>query len=367
MHKKVSLLKNNTSNIIDSLFDISNYGTNNKTTLYKNNQNLLKESFNSSLNKKSYNNNNENKNFDSQSISTNSNSVKNISNDVDKNLEAWYNHQKSNYNITRLKLNDETKFAEAEATNLLDKLNRLKINQLKVWQKLDKQSESIRSETRVATQLPNIRKDLSRGLFGKLSSKYLSDQQIDTIDDALKIIQKRKILDNNPRLHEDDKIPIMDFVSAKKEVWLRNMLLSILSEESRELKNKDVKIKSALELGEDKLNKDIKRFNEFCEKENRKRLKEEADLSEITNSNKALSDYHKKLVHDKKSLIDEIDKLNRQIILSKSHAVFICYSLGDRDNISNYFNLNGFDFNLFEFANIIPKDKDVYKVAVSLM
>ena len=40
-------------------------------------------------------------------------------------------------------MEDEYKFAEQEATNLLEKLNRLKINNLKVWQKIDKPLEAI--------------------------------------------------------------------------------------------------------------------------------------------------------------------------------------------------------------------------------
>lgn len=285
---------------------------------------------------------------------------------IDKNLEAWLSHQKFNYNITRFKRNDEIKFAEAEATNLLEKLNRLKINNLKVWQKVDKPIEYIH-EDKVAIQLPKIKKELAKGRFGKLSSTYLNEEQKDTINDALKIIQRRKILESNDHVNEDNRIPILDFVNSNKEVWLKNMLLSILKEESKELQYKEVKIKKALEVGEVKLTKDVERFNKFCELEHKTKLKQEADMQDIVGSNKTLSDHHKKLLHDKKMLLDEIDKMNRLIVTTKANTIFVCYSLGNKDKIGHYFNLNGFDFTSFEFSNLLPKDKDVYKLGLSLM
>ncbi len=48
----------------------------------------------------------------------------------------------------------------------------------------------------------------------------------------------------------------------------------------------------------------------------------------------------------------------KHFLISKSYAIFVCYSLGNKDDIGKFFNLKGFDFNTFEFNENLIKEKD---------
>ncbi len=47
-------------------------------------------------------------------------------------MTEWIDSAKMTYNITQIKKKDEQKFAEAEARNLLEKIEREKSNKLKI-------------------------------------------------------------------------------------------------------------------------------------------------------------------------------------------------------------------------------------------
>lgn len=351
---KVNILKQK-ENVFNSLLEVDFDHLTNANDTKK-----LFNPFPDKLNSSTYDLKDDNK---QEIMSTKDNSVIS-SNKIDTNLEAWFAHQKYNYNVARFNRDDEVKFAEAEATNLLEKLNRIKINKLKIWQKVNK--PDLNNQERAAAILPKIRKDINYFIHSTgTSSKYLTDDQKVIINDAMKIIEKNKILESNPITSEDKKIPIVTYLQTNKEIWLKNMLLRIIKEESNELVKKERKIEQGLVNAEIKLTKDISKFTNFCDQELKAQIKEEMIMSEIVNKNKSLSDLHKKLLHDKKLLIDETEKIVKTLFVSKSYAIFICYSLGDRQNLKTYFNLDGFNFDYFEF-NSINKEKDIQKLCQSL-
>lgn len=284
-------------------------------------------------------------------------------------MEEWIQSERLNYNITRLKRNDEVKFAEAEARNLLEKLNRLKSNKQKIWEKtkyprLSKEEIDSRSQIK----LPELKKK-AQGTSRGYSKKYLSEDQIRVVEQACKVVFQQKAIEMNNinSSLNDSKMPVIDFVNANKDIWLKNVLLNIIRKEGDKIANKEVKIQKALEQGSHKLIRDEDRFKKFVEKEKNNQIQAEVELHHQIVKNKDLLDTKRKLIHDQKSIHDEIERIIKMIMISKSYAIFVCYSIGNKDQLSKYFNLQGFDFNSFEYIEGFSKDKSITRQVLTVM
>ena len=277
-------------------------------------------------------------------------------------MTEWINTVRQSYNITKLSKNDETKFAEAEARNLLEKINKEKSNKLKIWERTSLNKPLQEKDLRFKNMLPKIKTEVMISK-NNLSKKYLNDEEIKQIQEATQISINKKAISQNILFSskDDTKMPIAEYINLNKNIWLKNVLLNILNKERKVILNKEGRVQKSLEVGYLKLEKDIDKFKNYCDNEKSKQKDAEGELHNFIQKNKDLLDNKRKLIHDQKSITDEFEKLIKHIMISKSYAIFACYSLGNKDYLDTYFNLNGFNFNTFEYNESIMKDKTISK------
>lgn len=311
-------------------------------------------------------------------------------------MEEWIEQAKNKYNITQIKKNDAEKFADAEAKSLLDKIKREKLNKVKIWEKngrisifnneisnqktissikkLSKTNE--KNEENEENEVNSVDYKERKAYKSILESKFFTSNEKNLYENAMRIyeiynnkddFQKGKSSQKKKfEVKPNNKTPIYEYINLNKKIWLKNVLLMILNNERQEITNKESRLSKALDQGNSKLERDVDRFNLFCDNQKRKIMKGEEDLHELIEINKGLLEKKRDFIHEQKAINDELEKVIKQIMISKSYAIFVCYSIGSKEIITKSFNTKGFDFNTFEFFDVNSKEKSVSKQVASL-
>lgn len=272
---------------------------------------------------------------------------------------------------------DEIKFANAEATNLLDKINRIKNKNIKIWNRTNKKQNTVDDNLNFP-RISSKRKfynqyALNSSLNDNYNSysnykQYFNKIEYNSIYQANSIIKKncyvnnikKELTNKTNNIYEDCKLNIYkidnkennnccefselknnyniismkNYVNSTKNLFLKNNILKILNEEKQEISNKENNIEKALKQGEKKLEKDQEAFKRYCKKEKNNEIESEKELNKLIFLNKNHLDEKRKLIHDQKRLSDELDKIIKSIFNTKIYALFVCYTLGNRELVN---------------------------------
>ncbi len=123
-------------------------------------------------------------------------------------------------------------------------------------------------------------------------------------------------------------IKIETIISNTKNLCLNNYMLDLLKNERKNIYNREYGYKDALDNEYNLLNKDIKSFENYKEKEKLKLKKLEAELFKTINESGAFLETIKQKTHEHRALLDDIKKTIKNIIKFKNYTVFAFILLG---------------------------------------
>lgn len=161
------------------------------------------------------------------------------------------------------------------------------------------------------------------------NQKYFTQEQLDKFFDASQIMRRV----NNKKQCKEPFIDLFTYASQSKEICVRNMLIDLMNEERRKISRNQKEISNALQQSICELNNDIVLFDNFKEEMKKKAKETELVLNKVIQSNKKLIEKKKKHTQEHRLILDEIEKMIRQIINMKFYAMFVHNLLGGGENI----------------------------------
>ena len=117
-------------------------------------------------------------------------------------------------------------------------------------------------------------------------------------------------------------IKIETIISNTKNLCLNNFMLDLLKNERKKIYNKENGYKDALDNEDILLNRDMKNFENYKEKEKMKLKQLEAELFKTVNESGAVFEMMKQITHENRVLLDDIRKTIKNIIKYKNYVAF---------------------------------------------
>jgi hypothetical protein len=175
---------------------------------------------------------------------------------------------------------------------------------------------------------------------------------------------KERELQINQHIVRKDK-NMLTFVNDNKEICMKNYLINILKNERTSINENELLVTKALIDSKFKLHKDERKFDDFAEDEKKNNRYRDNRLVEIANDNRVLLNTKKKLMHEHKQIIDDLDRTIKIITNFKGNASFVHTVLEDY-SIKFKINDNFLDWRT-DFMEIQSKEKDIQKLTEQIM
>ena len=265
---------------------------------------------------------------------------------------------------------DDTFFAFSEIKSMDKKITK-RINKNIIWkEKLNNVYDLHASANK--KEIQRVRKNIREYELGTSDfdlkseinkKKYFPIEKVEMIYEATNIMNKmKKSMVNEKKVYQafikKNRTDLKTFVNQNREIFQKNFVIDLITNERKKIKTKEKEIKKDLEDANKIFLKDEAAFDKFIQDKKKQFRKAELNLDLIIRSNKMLFEKIKKCSSDIHETESEIVRNIKGIILYKNYADFIHQLLGkdkinvDLRNVKN---------------NLQNKDKDLTSIAKNVI
>ena len=165
---------------------------------------------------------------------------------------------------------------------------------------------------------------------------------------------------------KEPKTTLNTFITQNKEISINNLLIKVINKESDRLVKKEKELTKDLNNNKNNLNYDVKKFEEYSDKQKVECKKIELTLTEIQKINKQLKAETKNLEDELKVNEYEIYKILTKMNLLRFYALFSNNILdGDSTRFDKNIFPNNIDLDHIDYDSIIKEILDNYSDMIS--
>lgn len=260
---------------------------------------------------------------------------------------------------------DDKKFALNEIRRINNKLNRFQHKSLKLWEKNYKTVEPEQNKLRRRIKEYKSVKKKEKNNFTQINTDecFFYQDQLNTINHTNRIIKDFRSSQTEKNLDKNIPKTITDFTNQKREITMKSYLIKIIEKERNKITNKNLSMVKSIWDIENKLDEDLKQFQNFKEIEKIKQKETERVMSEHIKENKNYYEKKKELMQQNKILLDEIDRMVKIISNLKEYRGFVHNIFGKEADIKgNIVISKKSNYDLLQ-----KNEKDIEKIAEQLM